>query len=187
MSDVIDKNKMLLDQILNTEENLMAAYECYKVFPQVIEQLIRRRKAIVQDTIKEQGLQGFTCNTEVEFWETYTNLLTCSSPSLDQVNLTLAVQTQATSLRNVIIGVFWKNDLTNESPELAQQIFEFFNDQFRSGRQSPRWPWYVPLRDHWRDWGNPAAVRALYNNELTEPENDMLWLCKLFSDFFNMM
>lgn len=180
-------DQKIVSHILESEGHLFAAHECSRVFPQVVEEIIRRRGDKMRVALAARPeLRSFSCQTEIDIRESYLAPLACFTPLANEAHLVLLIEAQARPLRNMIIGIHWEVGHKNESPELARRLFSFFNEQFRQGKTSEWWPWYTDLRTPWNNWESAQALRALYKDELTDPEHDMLSLCMLLTRFFSM-
>ena len=188
---IMEENMMFLEQISESEKNLIAAYECYKEYPQVVEQLILNRIKIVQDAIDkkpELKSKSFTCKMGDSFnLDSRLNKpLIFSNPDGERENLALILEAGAPHLGAMYMAIYWTGDPNNESPDLVKQINDFFSTHFQNGKIAKSYPWYTYLSDYWSDWGKPSTLWALRSVELTEPENEMLKLCELFAKFLTL-
>ncbi|MCL2029277.1 MAG: hypothetical protein FWG97_02530 [Deltaproteobacteria bacterium] len=180
------KDQMIINHILESEDKLLAAYECNRVYRLAIHELVERRVDKVRTALEANiGFQTFTCETNVQPL-LYGDILACSDSSLENVKLYPCIHATKNDLGTVFIGIRWRDDAReNKSPELEKQIFSFFNKEIHQGKTIiEMWPWYTELRDPWNGWNNAQALKALLSDELTEPENDLLELCSRFKEFF---
>jgi len=193
-----DLDKVIIEQIERTEENLLAASECSRVLPFVMLRLLQKRIGKIRKKLEEVGgeqifvVKDISMNPDLYIWK-HVAPIACSytSEKVDLRGYEIRLEPTANNFSNFYLGLRRPQWLA-QATEFEEQVHDFFNNNFFNEKIRSQvkpdgwWVWSVALSPPWNNWWHNDVLRALYGEELMEPEHDFLRLCSLLKQYLDI-
>ena len=178
-----EKDAIIIDSILHAESDLLAAAECYRVFPAAVDVLIKSRPERMNAYCAANGLPELTWLAEgVKYQERWTSPLLCSSGDFLQArNIGILAEGAQSEFRRISYGIYWL-DKNNKAP-WEQTLHNALGAALGPGQMQNDWIWHVQ-RPELANWTTPEMLAALYGESPTGPEMFCLEIYRVVKKFF---